>query len=104
MLKQFGSEAAARRFIAASAAHLRQDLAIARGQLSADSCGQMADWMHRSIGAMAMLGHWPVMEEGTALERVLRQSPGPGHLEQVQRFLLHFEEALQDIERYAQGA
>jgi CheY-like chemotaxis protein len=102
--KQFGSEAAARRFISASAAHLRQDLALARGRSNADSCVQFADWIHRSLGGMAMLGQWPVMDEGAALERALRQSSGPVHPAQIRLFLLHFEEALVDIERHARSA
>jgi signal transduction histidine kinase/DNA-binding response OmpR family regulator len=98
---QFGGEAAAGRFVQASAALLRTDLTRAQQELCAQFCRQFAEWMHRTVGAMGMLGHWQAMEEGAVLERSLRQSAGAAPLAEILPFLRRLEQAVEDIERQA---
>jgi len=49
------------------------------------------------LGALSTLGDWPVVAEGTALERALAQ--GADTLPDVLPFLQAFEQTLNDIQR-----
>jgi hypothetical protein len=87
-----------REFLHASLAALRSDLAQARSGLSPQLCERYADWLHRALGALGMLGRWPVVDEGDALEEALRHAPSLDLLPEMSRFLERFEKALDDID------
>ncbi|WP_066635643.1 ATP-binding protein [Bordetella sp. H567] len=92
-------EAALREFLRTSLAALRADLVQALADLCPQCCERYADWLHRALGALSMLGHWPVVDEGNALEAALRGAPNLGLLHEMLQFLEHFAQTVDDIER-----
>ncbi len=48
-----------------------------------------------------MLGHWPVVEQGNALEAALRDAPSADLLPDMHDFLRDFARTIDDIEREA---
>ncbi|CAM3763658.1 histidine kinase [Bordetella sputigena] len=92
-------DAALRGFLQTSLAALRTDLAQARSGLCPQFCERYADWLHRALGALGMLGHWPVIEQGNALEAALRNAPGAELLPDMHDFLRDFARTIDDIER-----
>lgn len=104
---QFGDALAARRFALQSLQLLRDDLAQARGPLCAQFYGQVARWLHRSVGALSMLGHWPVVADCTQLEKAMEQAIAEPDkaadraelLSRLAAVLRDFEDTLREIER-----
>ncbi|ARP81536.1 hypothetical protein CAL12_12440 [Bordetella genomosp. 8] len=94
-------DAALRGFLQASLTALRADLAQARSGLTPQFCARYADWLHRALGALGMLGHWPVVDQGNALEAALLDTPGPDLLPDMQAFLRAFAATIDDIDREA---
>ena len=101
LIDQFGDAETARRFAEQSVALLRADLAQARAGLCGDFCGAFAAWLHRVLGAMSVLGPWPVSTEGSELERTLRESPGADALPEILPLLQRLEDTVAQIEREA---
>ncbi|OWT80523.1 hypothetical protein CEY04_03760 [Achromobacter sp. HZ28] len=103
---QFGDNLMARRFALQSVQLLRDDLAQARGPLCAGFYGQVARWLHRSVGALSMLGHWPVITTGSQLEKALQQAAAESDdtvdraelLSRLTTVLREFEATLREIE------
>jgi signal transduction histidine kinase/CheY-like chemotaxis protein len=102
-----GNDHGLRQFLRASVDALRADLAQAHSMSApADATADalhaepMAAWLHRAVGALGMLGHWPVVDEGAVLEDALRR-PGPAQARApIQAFLRRFEDAIDDIDRH----
>ncbi len=88
-----------REFLRASLAALRADVVQALADLCPQCCERYADWLHRALGALSMLGHWSVVEEGNALEEALRGTPNLGLLHEMLQFLEHFAQTVDDIDR-----
>jgi signal transduction histidine kinase/CheY-like chemotaxis protein len=100
---QFGdNDAALRQFLQASVAALRADVTEAQVSLCPEFCGRFGDWLHRALGALSMLGHWPVVDEGNALEEALRAAPGPDLLPEMLPFLQRFADTVNDLDRQVQ--
>lgn len=98
--EHFGrDEAALRDFLQASLAALRADLVHALSDLCPQCCERYADWLHRALGALSMLGHWPVVDEGNALEEALRGAPNLNLLHEMLQFLEHFAQTVEDIDQ-----
>ncbi|WP_233237206.1 ATP-binding protein [Bordetella sp. LUAb4] len=103
---QFGDALMARRFALQSVQLLRDDLAQARGPLCDAFYDQVARWLHRSVGALSMLGHWSVITTGSQLEKALQQAAaatngGADRAELLPRLtavLREFEDTLREIE------
>ncbi|ARP86848.1 hybrid sensor histidine kinase/response regulator [Bordetella genomosp. 9] len=100
---QFADDAALRQFLSAAVQALQADLAAARADLCEPFCGRLAQWLHRVLGAMSMLGRWPLIEQGEDLEAALRASPGPEQLSRVQSFLDRFGDTIAQIDREIDG-
>jgi signal transduction histidine kinase/DNA-binding response OmpR family regulator len=102
-----GNDQGLRQFLRASVDALRADLAQAHSMSApADAAADalhaepMAAWLHRAVGALGMLGHWPVVDEGAVLEDALRR-PGRAQAQSsIQAFLRRFEDAIDDIDRH----
>lgn len=103
--RQFGSNAVARQFARQSCQLLQADLAQATGPLCSRFYDDFDRWRHRALGALGMLGHWPVIETGDRLEKTLRQPPerGADPLADIASFLLEFEHTLRQVERQVEG-
>jgi CheY-like chemotaxis protein len=97
-----GNEAALRQFLETSVAALRTDLTEIRGNVCPRFCDDFAAWLHRALGALSMLGHWPVVNEGNSLEEALRRVPGPDLLPEMLPFLQRFTDTVNDIDRQIQ--
>jgi len=103
---QFGDALMARRFALQSVQLLRDDLAQAQGPLCDAFYDQVARWLHRSVGALSMLGHWSVITTGSQLEKALQQAAaatgdGADRAELLPRLtavLREFEDTLREIE------
>ncbi|ANN66902.1 ATP-binding protein [Bordetella bronchialis] len=95
-------DAVLREFLRASLSALRADLAQAPSGVCPQVCVRYADWLHRALGALSMLGHWPVVEEGNALEDALRGTPGPELSPRMTDFLARFARTVDEIEREVQ--
>jgi signal transduction histidine kinase/CheY-like chemotaxis protein len=97
---QFGdNEAALRQFLQTSVAALQADVTEAQGMLCPPFCTGFADWLHRALGALSVLGHWSVVDEGNTLEEALRRTPSPDLLPEIRLFLQRFAETVNDIDR-----
>ncbi|OZI18513.1 hypothetical protein CAL26_12360 [Bordetella genomosp. 9] len=94
-------DAALSGFLQASLTALRADLDQARSGLTPQFCARYADWLHRALGALGMLGHWPVVDQGNALEAALLDTPGADLLPDMQAFLRAFAATIDDIDREA---
>jgi signal transduction histidine kinase/CheY-like chemotaxis protein len=102
-----GNDHGLRQFLRASVDALRADLAQAHRMFAPSGAApdalhaeRMAAWLHRAVGALGMLGHWPVVDEGAVLEDALQR---PGEVQArapVQAFLRRFEDAIDDIDRH----
>ncbi|ANN78190.1 ATP-binding protein [Bordetella flabilis] len=105
-----GNDDGLRQFLRASVEALRADLAQAhRMSTPTDAAAdallaeRMAAWLHRAVGALGMLGHWPVVDEGAVLEDTLQRPGGAQALARMQAFLRRFEDAIDDIDRHIDG-
>jgi signal transduction histidine kinase/CheY-like chemotaxis protein len=87
-----------RQFLRTSVAVLRADLSEAQTSLCPEFSERFAGWLHRAVGALSMLGHWPVVDEGTALEQALRRTPGAELLPELLPFLQRFSATIGEIE------
>lgn len=101
---QFGSGLAARKFVEQALTMLRMDLDQVQGRLCTKFNRDFALWLHRALGAMGMLGHWPILAEGAALERTLADADGADMLPDILPFLQQFEQTLADIARESAAA
>ncbi|WP_197424976.1 hybrid sensor histidine kinase/response regulator [Bordetella sp. N] len=109
---QFGDALTARRFALQSVQLLRDDLAQARGPLCEAFYDEAARWLHRSVGALSMLGHWPVITSGSLLEKSMQQiaagTPTEAAVDRADLLprlaavLREFEDTLQEIEQALQ--
>ncbi|MFC4276400.1 ATP-binding protein [Achromobacter aloeverae] len=108
---QFGDALTARRFALQSVQMLHDDLAQARGPLCEQFYDQAARWLHRSVGALSMLGHWPVLTTCAQLEKAMEQAAAePANakdcaqlLPRLAAVLREFEDTLGEIERELDG-
>jgi signal transduction histidine kinase/CheY-like chemotaxis protein len=102
-----GNDDGLRQFLRASVGALRADLAQAdrmpaQFAVPADPqhAERMAAWLHRAVGALGMLGHWPVVDEGSVLEDALQRPGGAQALAELPGFLRRFADAIDDIDRH----
>jgi signal transduction histidine kinase/CheY-like chemotaxis protein len=101
--QQFDNDAALKQFLQTSVIVLQADFAHATDLVVPQFCQHFADWLHRVLGALSMLGPWPVIAEGNALEQALHRRPGPELLPELLPFLQRFKQTLDDLERQIQS-